>query len=161
MEPRIETLLETKLIGKRMTMSFTQNRTGELWQSFMPKKAEIKNVDSDLYSVEVFDKEFFNNFNPNKTFEKWAAVKVSDFNTVPIGMETLVIPEGLYAVFHYKGKASEAAPTYQYIFNTWLPASGYLLDDRPHFALMGSTYKNEDPNSEEDLWIPICEKNEL
>jgi hypothetical protein len=29
------------------------------------------------------------------------------------------------------------------------------LNKRPHFAKMGEKYKNEDPDSEEELWIPI------
>ncbi|MEN9524835.1 MAG: hypothetical protein RLZZ256_219, partial [Bacteroidota bacterium] len=31
----------------------------------------------------------------------------------------------------------------------------YLLDERPHVEVMGSKYKNNDPASEEDIWIPI------
>jgi AraC family transcriptional regulator len=30
-----------------------------------------------------------------------------------------------------------------------------LLDNKPHFEIMGDQYKNEDPDSEEELWIPI------
>jgi AraC family transcriptional regulator len=38
MEPGIETLAEKKLVGRRMTMSLSNNKTGELWQSFMPER---------------------------------------------------------------------------------------------------------------------------
>lgn len=160
MEPQIRTLAKTKLIGKSAKMTFANNKTKELWQSFMPKRTNIKNnIGSDLYSVEIYnDTNFFKNFDPTKEFEKWAAVQVKDFSSVPNEMETLEIPEGLYAVFHYKGKSSEAQKTYQYIFGNWIPNSEYQLDDRPHFALMGEKYKNEDPNSEEELWIPIKEE---
>jgi AraC family transcriptional regulator len=74
---------------------------------------------------------------------------------VPDGMETLTAPGGLYAVFLYQGPANAAPETYQYIFGTWLPTSDYALDNRPHFAVMGEKYKNNDPSSEEELWIPI------
>jgi len=73
-------------------------------------------------------------------------------------MKTITSPEGLYAVFVHKGAASEGPKTYQYIFTTWLPASDYQLDNRPHFAIMGEKYKGEDPGSEEELWIPIKPK---
>ena len=154
---RIETLPVTKLIGKRINMSFTNNRTRELWQGFMPRRTEIKNsVGSDFYSVEIYnDPAFFRNFNPTKEFEKWAAMRVTDLDSVPKEMEALEIPQGLYAVFNYKGKASEARETYQNIFTKWIPESEYELDNRPHFALMGEKYKHEDPDSEEELWIPI------
>ena len=157
MEPEIEQIEETKLIGNKGKMSFVNNKTRELWQGFMPRRREITNsVSSDLYSVEIYDNPmFFKNFDPAREFEKWAAVKVSEFDNVPAGLETLIIPGGKYAVFHYKGKPGDAQGTYQYIYGQWIPNSEYELDDRPHFALMGEKYKGDDPESEEDFWIPI------
>ena len=35
-----------------------------------------------------------------------------------------------------------------------------LLDQRPHFEILGSKYKNENPASEEEVRIPIKPKNE-
>jgi len=32
------------------------------------------------------------------------------------------------------------------------------LDDRPHFEVLGDKYKNADPDSEEEIWIPIRTK---
>lgn len=159
MEPRIENLTEKKIVGKRITTSFTVNRTKELWQDFMPNRKEIKNnIGSELYSIEVYPESHFVNFNPNNEFEKWAGIEVTDFLSAPADMETLVIPTGLYAVFIHKGPASKGHQTYQYIFVDWLPKSEYLLDNRPHFAVMGEKYKHEDPTSEEEIWIPIKQK---
>jgi AraC family transcriptional regulator len=165
MKPRIETLAEKKLIGKRMIMSFADNKTFELWRSFMPRRREIRNnVGPELYSIEVYAPSYWNNFDPdaefdpNVEFEKWAAVEVTDSQTIPDGMETLTIPGGRYAVFVHKGPASTGSKTYEYIFRTWLPNSDFLVDNRPHFALMGQKYKHEDPNSEEEIWIPIKPK---
>jgi AraC family transcriptional regulator len=159
MQVRIENLPEKKLLGLKMRMSLVQNRTADLWRSFMPLRKEIKNsAGSDLFSVEIHDENYFKSFDPKNEFEKWAAIEVKDFNDVPSGLEKLIIPSGLYAVFLYKGKASEGAKAYQYIFSEWLPASGYALDQRPHFALMGEKYKNDDPESEEELWVPLKSK---
>ena len=160
MEPRIEMLNEKKLIGKKLRMSFASNKTQELWKSFAPRKNEIKNlISSDLYSVDIYgDTNFFIDFSPHKEFEKWAAVEVKNFDDVPVEMDKLVIPRGQYAVFQYKGKPSEAQKTFQYIYGVWLPGSVYVFDDRPYFALMGEKYKGEDPNSEEEFWIPVMNK---
>jgi AraC family transcriptional regulator len=156
LKPRIETLPEKKFIGKRIKMSFSDNKTRELWSSFMPRRREIKNnIGSELYSIEVYEPLYFNNFNPEKEFDKWAAVEVIDFETVPDDMETLTSPGGLYAVFKHKGSADKASETYRYIFGTWLPASDFLLDVRPHFAVMGEKYKNDETDSEEEVWIPV------
>jgi len=70
-------------------------------------------------------------------------------------METFTIPAGMYAVFLYKGTPAEFGPTFNYIFNTWLPGSAYEADDRPHFEVLGEKYKNNDPESEEEIWVPI------
>jgi AraC family transcriptional regulator len=141
-------------------MSVANNKTAELWSSFMPKRNEILHtLDSNFYSVELYDSlDFFKAFNPSTEFEKWAAIQVSRLEETPNGLETLEIPGGKYAVFHYIGRPSEAQTTYQYIYGSWLPNSDYELDRRPHFALMGEKYKGEDSNSEEELWIPIQHK---
>jgi len=159
MIPRIELLTGKKMIGKRMIMSISNNKTGELWRSFMPKRKEIQNnIGTDIYSIQVYDHSYFNSFNPDKEFEKLAAVEVTDFDIVPNEMESFILRGGLYAVFLYKGSASAGAKTFQYIYATWLPNSDYLLDDRPHFEILGEKYKNEDPGSEEEIWIPIKPK---
>ena len=160
MEPRIETLTAKKLVGKRMIMSFSNNQTGDLWKSFMQRRKEIQNsIGTELYSMQIYSPEFFDHFNPNTEFEKWATVEVTDFKSVPHEMETYNLKEGLYAVFTYKGASSEAGDTFQYIFENWLPNSDYFLDNRPHFELLGEKYKKEDPNSEEEIWVPIMKKH--
>ncbi|MFH6997273.1 GyrI-like domain-containing protein [Flavobacterium sp. FlaQc-57] len=159
MEPRIEILKEKKLIGKHIDMSFIENKTFQLWNRFMPRRKEINNtIDSNLYSLEVFPLNHFDNFDPNNNFQKWAAVEVSNFDEIPIRMEKLIIPTGLYAVFIHKGPATEAHTTYHSIFVEWLPNSEYTVDERPHFAVMGDQYKKDDPNSQEEIWIPITSK---
>jgi len=159
MEPRIETLTEKKLVGKRMMMSFSKNKTYELWRSFMPGRKEIENsIGSELYSIEIYTPSYFDNFNHDVEFEKWAAIEVKNFQTIPDEMETITLPDGLYAVFIHKGAASTGPKTYQNIFGNWLPKSDFILDNRPHFAIMGEKYKYEDPDSEEEIWIPIKPK---
>jgi AraC family transcriptional regulator len=160
MKPTIKHLEETKVIGSKLKMSFANDKTMVLWQTFMQRRKEIKNnVGTELYSIGVYeDTGFFKSFNPMKEFDKWAAIKVSDLDILPENMMKLIIPAGEYAVFRYKGKPSEAQATYQFIYGEWIANSEYVLDDRPHFALMGENYKGEHPDSEEDLWIPIKRK---
>ncbi len=72
-------------------------------------------------------------------------------------METLVLPTGYYAVFDYKGLSADNS-IYEYIFNNWLPNSGYSIDERPQFEVLGSNYRNNDSESEEEIWISIISK---
>lgn len=154
-DPWIRHLSAKKLIGIRMSISLMHNLTGKLWTSFMPRRKEILNcVSSELYSLQVYPEGYFQNFNPATEFEKWAAAEVTDFASVPDGMETFEIKAGLYAVFNYKGLNSDHR-IFEYIFSEWIPDSGYQLDSRPHFELLGNKYRNGDPESEEDIWIPV------
>ena len=157
MKPRIEDFKETKLIGKKLKMSFADNKTFELWKSFSPIRKEVQNqVSTNLFSVEIYPRSnFFQQFDVSEQFEKWAAVEVEKFDAVPTEMEKIIIPNGKYAVLEYKGKPSEAQPTFIYIYSTWLPNSEYEMDSRPYFALMGEKYTGENPDSEEEFWIPI------
>ena len=154
--PAIERKSEMKFVGLKIEMSFTKNRTHELWRSFMPRRKEIEALhEFPLFSIEQYPAGFFNPFDSEKRFVKWAAMRVDDFISIPKGMATLISPEGLFAIFIHKGRASEGSQTYEFIFRIWLPNSGYLLDDRPHFAVMGEKYKQESSDSEEEIWIPI------
>ncbi len=156
-QPNIELLPEKKMVGKKVHMSLVNNKTFELWSSFMPLRNKILNgVGEDFYSLQVYPSDFdFQNFDIHKEFEKWALKEVSHFEAIPDEMEAFVLVGGKYAVFHYKGDSSRAAEAFQYIFTTWLPNSGYVLDNRPHFEILGENYKNNDPSSEEEIWIPI------
>ena len=158
MIPRIETLTEKKLIGKRLTMSLSTDKTFELWKSFMSRKKEITNsTNSDLYSLKVYNPLYFIDFNLQAAFEKWAAVEVASFSSIPFEMDPFNLKGGLYAVFTHQGSSLDHS-TFQYIFNSWLPNSNYILDERPHFEILGEKYKNEDITSEEEIWIPISLK---
>jgi len=160
MEPRIKIFPEKKLIGKSIRMSLANNKTREVWHSFMVDRAAITNVmGTDLYSIQIYDElDYFDNFNPQTEFTKWAAAEVGSFNNIPNGFDSLTIENDLYAVFVHKGTAAEFSKTFQYILGVWLPKSKYELDHRPHFELFGKKYKNDDPDSEEEVWIPIKKK---
>ena len=160
MEPRIEMLSEKKLVGKSIKMSLENNKTTQLWKSFMSNRQSINNiVNSDLYSIQIYDNTLnFKGFNLATKFDKWAAIEVDSFDLIPNGMKAYSLKSGLYAVFVHKGPTSEFQKTFQYIFGQWLPFSDYILDKRAHFELLGEKYKNNSPDSEEEVWIPIKPK---
>jgi AraC family transcriptional regulator len=162
LQPRIKTILPKTLVGTNVNMSLADNKTRELWHGFMPRRKEITNsVNADLICLQVYDDALeINCFTPNSSFQKWAAVEVADNTCVPPGMQAFTLPGGTYAVFDYKGAASAFAPTFRYIFYEWLPRSNYELDNRPHFEILGANYKNDDPESEEEIWVPIKPKSD-
>lgn len=155
MTPQIKTIDEKKLIGKKLSMSFSDFKISELWQSFMPLLSGIHNpVSADLISMSVYPPGHFENFSPSNSFDKWAAIEVADFAKIPENLKSYVLPGGLYAVFHHKGFSNDQS-IFKYIFGIWLPGSDYRLDNRPHFEVLGEKFKLNSIDSEEDIYIPI------
>ena len=149
--PKIVTLEAKRIVGMKSQMLRHQfeNIVG-LWKQFMPRRHEISNaVGNEFIALQ----DYKHPSNPNLPFDIWAAIEVSNEALIPEQMQSFVIPEGLYAVFLHKGM--DAAKTYQYITQDWLPTSGYAIDHRPHFQVMGEKYKNGSPDSEEDFYVPI------
>jgi AraC family transcriptional regulator len=157
MTPKIVSIPAKKLIGYSIEMSLLDNQTQTIWQLFMPRLKEIKNaVSADLFSLQNYPENYFTNFTPETIFTKWAAVEVKDFENILDGFEKLEITGGKYAVFLHKGNTEMFAKTAQYIYTEWLPNSGYQLDNKPHFEVLGDNYLgHENPKSEEEIWIPI------
>ncbi|WP_353083128.1 GyrI-like domain-containing protein [Flavobacterium sp.] len=157
LNPTIKTFPETKFIGKYLSFTYADYRAFELWSSFMSRRKEIQNVvGTELYNIQVNPINF--DFSPTTPFVKWAAVMVSNFDIVPDGMETLVLKEELYAVFNYKGDQNSVAAFFNAIYNEWIPSSRYELGTHPQFEILGEKYKNNDSDSEEEIWIPVRSK---
>lgn len=154
MQPDILQFPETKLVGISRSMSFSDYKVGELWQSFMPRRGEIVNtVSADLYHVQVNPLHY--NFSPEVVFEKWAALEVNAFSNIPEGMLKLIIPAGRYAVFTYRGDGSNASDFFRSIFMQWLPEAQLQWENRPQFEILGEKYKKSSPDSEELIYIPV------
>tara|TARA_R110002073_G_scaffold72537_1_gene177404 strand:- start:403828 stop:404313 length:486 start_codon:yes stop_codon:yes gene_type:complete len=151
---------ERKLIGMRLEMSLTNNRTHNLFQKFIPRKKEITNVVSeDVFALQHYD---LLNFTPQTIFEKWACVEVTDFNEIPDGMESFLLEPGTYAVFTHIGSVTDFVKTFRSVLTEYLPTTSYSVDNRPHFEILGSAYLGPtNPNSEEEVWIPIAKKADL
>lgn len=159
MKPVIRNFPGKTLVGLKKQMSFAKNSTFQLWSTFMPRRMEIRNtIGQDYYSVQLYPEGFYENFDFGRTFEKWACLEVNQTEEIPDQMESLQIPEGMYAVFIYKGSNEQASEFFKEIFYTWLPTSNYKLDVRPHFEILGAKYKKDSAESEEEVWIPIKDK---
>jgi AraC family transcriptional regulator len=118
------------------------------------KKIENR-IGTNLYSLQIYNEDYFEKFNPSAIFEKWALAEVSDFEYLPEGLKSFELHGGEYAVFNYTGSAENAPQIFGYIFGTWLPSSGYMLGNRPHFEVLGPKYKQNSSDSEEEIWIPV------
>ena len=157
--PVIKTRPKQLIAGLSTQMSLAQNTTAMLWGKFGPFRKELKSAvkDRGSYSIQLYGEDFMTTpFLPTTVFTKWAGVVVPETVTIPKGLETMVLPEGKWAVFLYKGTANDFGAFAQYIYKDWLPKSGYELDHRPHFEYMPENYLgSNNPEAEEEVWIPI------
>lgn len=136
-------------------MSLSRSASIQLFQQFMPRREEIRHwAHQNVYDLREYPLNYFDAFDPARMFTKWAAMEVIEVQTVPDGMQVYRLQGGTYAVFQYKGPMGDPA-IYQDIYSKWLPYSGYALDHRPHFDILGPRSIAQDPNSEEEIWIPI------
>lgn len=156
--PEIQFAPKKIIIGLCIQTSLSENKTGELWSAFGPRRKEIKNrIDEGSYSLQLYGKHFLKiPFLPTTVFEKWAGVAVSSKSDIPIGMTVLEIAEGRWAVFIYKGSVSDFGKFSRYIYEDWLPSSGCRLRVAPHYEFMEKDYLGPNhPEAEEKVWIPI------
>ena len=154
--PSILSIKSKLLVGLSMEMSFLKDKTKLLWESFLQKQRSIHpKVSTDYYSLQIYPKGFLDSIQLHVPFLKWALIEVSTFDKIPSELQTFVLDGGLYAVFDHKGTSTDI---FDYIYSKWIPTSIYHLDDRPHFEVLGEKYKQGDPHSEEQIWIPIKPK---
>ena len=155
LQPEICSIGNRTLIGMSEKMSLSQNATGNLFVQFMPRREEIQHwAHQNVYDLREYPYGYFESFDPTRAFTKWAAMQVIEVEGIPEGMEVYHLQGGTYAVFQYKGPMGDPA-IYEYIFNKWLPYSGYTLDNRPHFDILSPKSNPQDPSSEKEIWIPI------
>lgn len=158
MKPKIIELKVKKLIGLSVKTSLENNNIPQLWNDFMPRIKEITDTkNTGCYEVHPFDSEFkIEDFTPNMEFEKCAAVEVTNFDSIPKGLKSIIIEGGKYAVFEHKGNMNSIQMSFDYAYGTWLPNSKYEIDKRADFECYGEKYLGpEHPESITELWIPI------
>jgi len=159
-QPRLETLPPTPLVGMRARMTLAAEESPELWRRFMPRRHEIPGrVEGHSISMAVRDPASGPDpsglLSADTPLHRWAAVEVHQAGEVPPGMEFHLRSGGLYAVFLYRGPASDASRLWGHIFGTWLPGSDFELDDREHFEVLPDGYRPDDPAAQEEVWIPV------
>jgi AraC family transcriptional regulator len=161
MKPVIKQIEEMKIVGmeKTTTLNTSYIDIPKLWENFCSRMHEINNVadKKTFYEVRKPDMNFsMDDFKETSEFTEIAGLEVTTVDTMPEGMINVTIPAGKYAVFTHKGSPINLRQTYEYIWGTWLPNSGYEADLRFDFELYGERFKGaEDPESEVDIHIPI------
>lgn len=158
-QPEIINISETRLIGIRYTASIVENSVYSMWELFHSRYHEIRNVkkNANQYSIcevsQNFDKK---QFDENALSNQFIGVEVDAFGKTPLDMCDKILQGGKYARFIHTGKTADLHITYQYIWGTWIPCSGYELDIRDDFECYTESFLGIDnDNSQILIYIPI------
>jgi len=65
------------------------------------------------------------------------------------------VPAGKYAVFTHVGSLEKLRDTYQYIYQTWLPHSGYTHSPDIDFEYYNEDFKDFAPDSRFNIYVAV------
>lgn len=153
LKPKIVEKSEFKVIGLKYFGANNNNEIPNLWRKFFERIKEIKNRVELKTSLGVC--EYVSNLTNESEFGYIACVEVNSLNEIPKGMVGEIVTSNKYAVFTHRGLSDTLGDTYEYIYSTWLPKSGYELAPSHDFELYDERFDLESENSEIDIYIPI------
>ena len=148
-----------EIAGMQIPTSPAESQAPQIWQQFMPRRNELEGTEDDVYySIQDYPADYpWGSYDPTAQFTTWAAREISKDCILPDGFSQTKIKGGLYAHFIHKGTSACLSDSMIYFHTQWLPKSGYTLDKtRLHFERLDRAFLGpENPNSEEDVYIPI------
>lgn len=152
MEPKIITRPAFKLVGMRYFGNNQNQEISKLWGAANQHLGKIKNVDQDWGAVglctTVADA-------PPGEFEYVAGLVVNKVEDIPESFVVREVPGHKYAVFTHVGSLGTLKETYDYIYHTWLPQSGYELAGNIDFEYYDQDFKDFAPDSRFYIYLPI------
>ncbi|HEX37595.1 MAG TPA: AraC family transcriptional regulator [Candidatus Cloacimonetes bacterium] len=152
--PEIVTMDEFTLIGKEKDFTQeTMKQIPQMWMDFMGQEDQIQNMASDTEAWGVSYNMDYSGSSMAFTYFVGAEVTSTDF--VPEGMIVHVVPASKYAKFTHYGSLEDLSITYYYIYNKWLPQSGYDTGDGDELELYDERFNPEGINSEMFIFTPI------
>lgn len=156
-----ETMMEPKIIEREGFLAagpvYEGNNANQeiavLWaEQFMPNVDRIKHVTGDILSYGIC---YMDAGLPDGQFRYVAAVEIDKPEDAPPEFYQAYVPGGKYAVFKHKGSLESLHNTYETIYQTWLPQSGYKRADRPDLEVYTHEFHDFEPDSLLELWVPI------
>jgi AraC family transcriptional regulator len=151
MEPKFVELEGFTVVGMRYFGDNKNQEIKDMWGEFNKKCNLIQNVKENspclgVCSMIPGEKE---------KFEYVAGLMVSKTDPIPEGFVSRELKPQKYAVFTHKGSLETLKDTYNFIYATWLPNSGYECAETPDFEWYDDRFKDFAPDSEFDIYVPI------
>ncbi|MCK9557532.1 MAG: AraC family transcriptional regulator [Candidatus Cloacimonetes bacterium] len=93
--------------------------------------------------------------NEDTPFTYLAGVEYPPEKDCPIGLVYRDVPAADYAVFEHHGSLDTLSETYDFIYNNWLPESGYERKKADDFELYDQRFQFGDSQSVMEIWVPV------
>lgn len=151
MEPRFVNKPAFMVVGMPYVGKNQNQEISEMWGRFNPRGGEIRNVCGDgAYGICSWVEGA-----EEGVFEYVSGLEVNRVDGLPDGMVARLVPAQRYAVFAHHGLLDSLAKTYEYIYQTWLPQSGYELTGTPDFEFYNEDFKIDSEDSIFYIYVPI------
>jgi AraC family transcriptional regulator len=157
LEPEILTLNKMLLVGLKTcfySVDSEKNNIAEklppLWEAFLSRMGEIENTIPGMCYGVVQQTEANTDL-----LEYYAAIAVSDINTLPQNMVSIEIPSCTYAKFTHKGEVKNIDNTVNYAYSSWLLKSGMRHTYGADLEFYGADFNPVSENSVMHYAIPI------
>ena len=155
MEPKIIKKEDFTIVGLRYFGKNEHNEIPELWNQFNKRMKEMGGLEHETGEAAVGLCITPDDEPLEGAFEYVAGALVDEVEEVPEDFVVRHVPEQTYAVFEHKGDMPSLSKTYEYIYETWLPQSGYQISSRMDFEYYNEDFKNFAPDSIFYIYIPI------
>ena len=146
MQPKIISKPAFTAVGMLYHGKNENQEIAQMWGQFNPRSSEIKNITDGAFGVCGHTQE-------DGSFDYLAGFAVSSIESLPQGMVSWEVPAQQYAVFPCT--LPTLGKTYQYAFETWLPASGYKYTKGPDFEYYDENFEPGNDESILTIYIPI------
>ena len=163
MEPTFIDLPETPVVGVRISVKpDTKGDIPKAWMDLHDRQDDLE----DVVQGHAFGLCLHKPGGPVRGFDYLADLEVeSPAAPVPDGMEMVTLKPQRYAVFTHviedKNLGKDLTRSFEYIFGTWLPESGYQLAKAPDFEYYDQDrFDPKTLSGEIDLYIPVQDKAE-
>ena len=122
------------------------------WMEFNERRAELNSV--------VNPKTSYGIILPKRVGQEdgmiyMSCVEVSDASHPPVGMKSLSIPAGNYAVFTYQGHISGVGEIMDEIYETWIPANEEKLRPAAHLEIYDERFDPTSVSSIVEIWVAV------
>lgn len=144
-----------KCIGMQIETSTAETAVPQLWETFIARMHEIDEIAVPNCSLGICLRDSIREDGDETRFTFLAARVVKNFDILPPDMVSYEIPKTLVAVFTHKGSLETLSETYDYIYEQWLPESGYQLADGDELEWYDARYDYDSEDSEMDIHIPV------